>query len=103
MDLQNEMKNFPIIFKFCVSESTHREKNEGFIAISQLLFYSYLRCKEILKMSNHNWSSIVKSIQISEIQVLGTDINWPLVQHAFGCVPIDLRLGKSDPNIYIFL
>ena len=42
-------------------------------------------------MTNHNWSSIVKSIQIANTKILGTEIKWPLVQHAFGCVPIDVR------------
>ena len=27
----NEVQDFPIIFKFCVSESTHRESNENYL------------------------------------------------------------------------
>ena len=134
MDLLNEIQDFPIIFKFCVSESTHRDsnanyerfgyKNERDFYAGEILgdketfvgwgdwslsgsdarlpgmsgsniissnFIDKLFCKEILKLTNHNWSSIVKSIQISDRKILGTDINWPLVQHAYGCVPIDLR------------
>ena len=60
-------------------------------------------------MTNHNWSSIVRSIQISDTKILGTEINWPIVQHAFGCVPIDLRLAISQKTsttitiLWIFL
>ena len=31
MDLLNEIHDFPIIFKFCVSESTHRDSQEKYL------------------------------------------------------------------------
>ena len=65
MDLLNEIKDFPIIFKFCVSESTHRESKENYLRFgykNERDFYAgkilVLNCEEhpdLGQKDSRNW------------------------------------------------
>ena len=61
--------------------------------------YLYNNIPDILTATNYNWSSILRSLQISEELIPGTELAWPLVQQALGCVSLDLQQIISQRRI----
>ena len=46
---------------------------------------------DILRATNYDWRLIVRSLEISDWLIPGTELAWPLVQQALGCVSIDIQ------------
>ena len=71
--------------------------------------FSRKNIADILAATNYDWRLILRSLQISDEIIPSTELTWPLVQQALGCVSIDIeqiiqerRISLLD-NFEIFL
>ena len=56
---------------------------------------------DILRETNYDWSVILTSVEISDRQIPGTELAWPLVQQALGCVSLDIQQIISQRGIFL--